>query len=153
MNGTDFSNVIQSNPDASALGALIGLGVGVLVFVAMIAIVLTILEIIGLWKSFNKAGQHGWAAIIPFYNVFVLIKTAKMEWWHFLIVLALAFLTTVDSDTVSGLAGLAYIVYWFVINIKFAKAFGRGAGLGIVCALFPYIGYMILGCGSAEYQK
>lgn len=153
MKEANFSNLIQSNPDASALGALIGLGVGIIVFIAIIAIVLTILEIVGLWKSFNKADQPGWAAIIPFYNVFVLIKTAKMEWWHFLIVLALAFLTTVDSDTVSGLAGLAYVVYWFVINIKFAKAFGRGAGLGIVCTLFPYIGYMILGCGSAEYEK
>ena len=153
MTEADITNMITNNPDATGLGAILGLGIGLLIFVSIISIALAVLEIVGLWKSFNKAGQHGWAAIIPFYNIFVLIRTAKMEWWHFLIVLAIACVTGVENTTVAGLASLAFVVYWFVINIKFAKAFGKGAGLGIVCTLFPYIGYMIVGCGSAQYQK
>ena len=148
-----FTDTISSSPDATVLGAILGLGIGILIFVCIIGIAVLILEIIGLVKTFKKAGEPGWAAIIPFYNVFVLIKIAKLEWWHFLIVIALSELMTVENDTVSGLSGLAYLAYLFVINIKLTKAFGRGAGLGVVCTLFPYIGYMILGCGSAKYEK
>ena len=148
-----FTDTMQSSPDATAIGALLGLGAGLIIFVCIIGLAIIVLEIIGLVKTFKKAGEPGWAAIIPFYNFFVLIKIAKLEWWHFLIVIAITALTTVENDTVSGLAGLAYLVYLFVINIKLTKAFGRGAGLGVVCTLFPYIGYMILGCGSAKYEK
>ncbi len=137
----------------AALGSLLGAAVGVLIFVLILFIAALILEIIGLWKTFNKAGQPGWAAIIPFYNAFVLIKTAKMEWWHFLILFGLGFVYGLKIDYLSGLAGLATCVYMFVINIKLAKAFGRSAGLGVVCTLFPFIGYMILGCGPAKYEK
>lgn len=28
-----------------------------------------VLTIAGMWKTFDKAGQPGWAAIVPFYNM------------------------------------------------------------------------------------
>lgn len=54
----------------AVVGALAGLGILVIIFV----IIAIILEVIGLWKIFNKASQPGWAAIIPFYDYFVLIN-------------------------------------------------------------------------------
>jgi len=35
---------------------------------------LTILQIIATWLIYKKAGQPGWASIIPFYNFYVLLK-------------------------------------------------------------------------------
>ena len=37
-------------------------------------IVVCILSIIFLWKIFEKAGEKGWKAIIPFYSTYVLFK-------------------------------------------------------------------------------
>ena len=146
--GTQLTEA-QSN---SLVNAFAGLAFGALIFLSIFLLVIIILTIIGKWKTYNKAGQHGWAAIIPFYTDFVLVKTAKMQWWHFLILDALLVLYFLEIKSASMVAGLAYFVYLCVINIKLSKAFKKGAGLGIVCTLFPFIGYMILGCGSAQYE-
>ncbi len=46
-----------------------------------------ILWIAGLWKIFEKAGQPGWAAIIPIYNLYIITKIAGKEWWWLLLLL------------------------------------------------------------------
>ena len=35
-----------------------------------------ILVIVGMWKTFVKAGKPGWGAIIPIYNAYLMIKIA-----------------------------------------------------------------------------
>ena len=46
------------------------------------------LTIAGLWKTFAKAGEPGWAAIVPFYNVYVMTQiVGRPAWW---VVLALS---------------------------------------------------------------
>ena len=46
-----------------------------------------ILTIIGMWNMFNKAGEPGWGAIIPYYNKYLLYKIADMKklFWLYLI--------------------------------------------------------------------
>jgi len=45
-------------------------------------LIVGIFMIVVMWKLFVKAGQPGWAAIIPFYNTYTLIKIAgKPGWW------------------------------------------------------------------------
>jgi hypothetical protein len=49
----------------------------------LLSIGLTVLLIVAWWKLFEKAGEHGWAAIIPFYNTYVLYKISgktKLFW-------------------------------------------------------------------------
>ena len=42
----------------------------------------------GMWKVFEKAGEPGWAALIPIYNLVVLVKIAGKEmWWVVLMLL------------------------------------------------------------------
>ena len=36
--------------------------------------VLVALQIVGLWFVFMKAGRPGWAALIPIYNLLVLLE-------------------------------------------------------------------------------
>ena len=45
----------------------------VFIFVYLAVVVLTIA---GMWAMFAKAGQPGWAAIIPIYNTIVLLRVA-----------------------------------------------------------------------------
>ena len=45
---------------------------GMHIFILVIAIVIGILTILAHWKIFTKAGEKGWKAIIPIYNIIIL---------------------------------------------------------------------------------
>lgn len=104
--------------------------------ILLIELALIVLVIAGLWKTFAKAGQPGWAAIIPIYNVYILLKIAVRPWWWLLLLLI----------------PLVNIVIAIIVAIDVAKAFGKGAGFGIGLALLGFIFYPILGFGSAAYS-
>ena len=88
------------------------------------------------WKVFTKAGHPGWAALIPIYNVYILLKIAgRPGWW------LLLFLIPIVS-----------IVIAIIVAIDIAKAFGKGTGFGVGLAFLSPIFYPILGFGDASYQ-
>ncbi len=108
------------------------------IFIAVIAI----LTIAGMWKAFDKAGQPGWAAIVPIYNMYVLNnEIAKKEpmWFILYIVGAL-------------ICGPLALIAIIVINLAVAEKFGKGAGYGIGLSFLPFIFWPMLGFGSAKYQ-
>ena len=47
----------------------------------LITLIITVLIIAGLWKMFDKAGKPGWAAIIPIYNLIVMLEVAGKPIW------------------------------------------------------------------------
>ena len=100
---------------------------------AWLAIVIVVIA--GIWKTFEKAGQPGWAAIIPIYNLYIMLKIAgKSGWW------LLAFLIPILN-----------IIMIFVVYIEIAKRFGQSTGFGIGLALLGFIFWPILGFGDAQY--
>lgn len=107
---------------------------GVVILLIQLAII--VLVIAGFWKTFTKAGQPGWAAIIPIYNLYILCKIAgRPGWWVIL------FLIPIVS-----------IVAAIIISIDVAKAFGKGIGFALGLIFLSPIFYCILGFGSAQYQ-
>src|SRR5438128_37357 len=96
----------------------------------------TILMIAAFWKIFAKAGQPGWACIIPIYNLYVWCKIVGRPWWWILLML---------------IPFVNFIVA-IILCIDLAKSFGKGAGFGIGLALLAVIFLPILGFGSAQYQ-
>lgn len=109
-----------------------GGGIGGGLFGLLVAIVL----IASVWKVFSKAGEPGWAAIIPIYNTIVLLKIAgKPVWWILLMLIP-----------------LVNFIVLIVVMISLAERFGKGAGFGLGLALLPFIFYPLLGFGSATYQ-
>jgi hypothetical protein len=104
-------------------------------FVLLIELSLVVFVIAGLWKTFVKAGQPGWAAIIPIYNLYIMIQIAGKPWWWLL----LCFIPLVN------------IVFIILIHIEVAKNFGKGVGFGIGLAFLGFIFYPILGFGGAQY--
>jgi hypothetical protein len=92
--------------------------------------------IAAIWKMFSKAGQPGWAAIIPIYNIYVMCKIAgRPGWWVLLMFIP-----------------LVNFIIIIILCIDLAKSFGKGAGFGIGLLLLPFIFYPVLGFGSAQYQ-
>ena len=109
-------------------------GPGTLFWICEIAFI--ILMIAAMWKIFSKAGQPGWASIIPIFNTYVMCKIAgRPGWW-----LLLLFIPFVN------------LIIWIILCIDIAKAFGKGAGFGIGLLLLPFIFFPVLGFGSAQYQ-
>ncbi len=113
----------------------VGGAIGGLLFCGIYLLV-TVLVVAGFWKTFEKAGQPGWAAIVPFYNLWVLCQVAGRPGWWFI----LFFIPIVG------------LVISIMVSLDMAKAFGKGVGFAIGLILLGPIFYCILGFGSAQYQ-
>lgn len=95
-----------------------------------------IVMIIAMWKIFTKAGQPGWASIIPIYNVLVLLKiVGKPAWWIILFLIP-----------------VANLVVAIILTFALAARFGKGAGFGVGLLLLPIIFLPVLAFGSATYS-
>jgi hypothetical protein len=105
-----------------------------IILVVYVAII--VLCIAGFWKVFTKAGQPGWAAIVPIYNIYVLLQIAGRPWWWLILFLI----------------PLVNIIITAIVSFDIAKAFGKGAGFGVGLWLLSPIFYCILGFGAAQYQ-
>ena len=102
----------------------------------LIFLLIIIAIIAGIWKVFTKAGKPGWAAIIPIYNLIVLLEIAgKPLWW-----IILCFIPVVN------------FVAFILIGLGVAKNFGKSDGFGIGLGLLGFIFYPILGFSDATYQ-
>src|SRR5882757_2667865 len=102
------------------------------IFGLLVALVL----IVAMWKVFTKAGQPGWASIIPIYNLYIWCKIVGRPWWWILLMLI----------------PFVNFIICIILCIDLAKSFGKGVGFGIGLALLGIIFFPILGFGSAQYQ-
>jgi len=94
-----------------------------------------LIVIIAHWKIFTKAGQPGWASIIPIFNFYILLKIiGKPSWWLILLIVPIA----------------NFIIAIWSANLL-AKRFGKDELYTIGLLLLPFIFYPILGFGSAQY--
>jgi hypothetical protein len=105
------------------------------VIVLLIELALIVLMVAGMWLTFAKAGKPGWAAIIPIYNVIVLLQiVGKPIWW------ILLFLIPIVNFIIS-----------IVVMVELAKVFGKGIAFAIGLVFLPFIFILILGFGDAKY--
>ena len=88
------------------------------------------------WKLFARAGLPGWGAIVPFFNVFLLMLMTWGNGW-------LMFVMFIPG---------ANVVFGVATYIKLAKVFGKGAGYGIAMLFFPIIFLPLLAFGNNRYE-
>ncbi|MBX4198348.1 signal peptidase I [Candidatus Parcubacteria bacterium] len=109
----------------------------VLFAILAISLIVFVLMVISLWKVFTKAGQPGWASIIPIYNLIIINRMAgKPAWW-----ILLFFIPVVN------------IVVSMLIAYYLALAFGKGIGYTLGLFFVPFIFYPMLAFGDAVYQR
>jgi len=107
----------------------------VLIFAVMSCLAVIFVCIAALWKTFEKAGKPGWAAIVPFYNTYVMLEIAgRPGWW-----LLLMFIPFVN------------LIFSFIVSLDIARCFGKGAGFGVGLFFLPFIFFSILAFGDAGY--
>ena len=128
--------VMNNNSDAAVAALLTGFGAVFYIFMLLIGIVAAIILVVSLFKMFIKAGEPGWAAIVPIYNIWVLCKIAfnnNVLWF------------------ILALIGLTAPVAVIVMYLGMGKSFGKGIGYGVFCFLLPIVALPMLAFGSAEY--
>jgi hypothetical protein len=122
-------NTSTTTTSVSPLAAGMGIGM-MLVWFAVVLIL-----IISMWKIFTKAGKPGWAAIVPIYNIIVLLEiVCKPIWWFILLLIP-----------------FVNIIVLIIVLIELAKRFGKGVGFAIGMLILPFIFYPMLAFGDAKY--
>ena len=108
----------------------------VIMVLVAVELAMLLLLIAAWWRIFEKAGEPGWAAIVPIYNGLVALKIAgKPMWWILLLLIP-----------------VVGIVFGFIVIVSIAKRFGKGAGFALgMIFLFP-IFYPLLAWGEAQYN-
>ena len=121
-------------PLQNSSGGIVELLGGLIVLIVQLALIIVIVA--GFWKTFEKADEPGWAAIIPIYNTYVLIKVSGNAWWW----LILLFIPVIN------------LIALLKIAIDVAGKFGKGVLFGLGLGILPFIFYPLLGFGDARYQ-
>ena len=102
----------------------------------VISLLIGLVLIVAMWKIFTKAGQPGWASLIPIFNIYIWCKIVRRPgWWVILMLIP-----------------LVNFIIAIILCIDLAKSFGKGVGFGIGLILLGIIFLPILGFGSAQYQ-
>ena len=99
-------------------------------------LVIYAIAVIPFWVIFTKAGQPGWPALIPIYDLYILLKVVgRPGWW-----LILYFIPLVN------------IVILIVVYNDLSKSFGHGVGFTLGLIFLSLIFLYILAFGSSTYR-
>lgn len=120
-----------------------GLAAGFIAFYIIymvLVLAISVVQIIGMWKTFKKAGKQGWEAIVPFYNVWTLFEISGYPGaYMFFIFIPCA-------------GPIIYLVFEIMAAISLSKKFNKSGGFAALLILIPVVGYCILGFGNDEYD-
>ena len=110
---------------------------GLIIAFGVIMLAVCVMMVISLWKVYTKAGEKGWASLIPFYTDYVMYRITWGEGLNFLY----QFVSLPIVPTVVRI----------ITNIKLARSFGKGDGFAVGLILVPVVFYPILAFGKSEY--
>ncbi len=134
---TLFAQQNKADADAAAAGGIMASIMACAGTCAIIGGVLFLVIFVIQWKIFTKAGQPGWAALVPIYNAWILVTEIckKEPLWFFLCFVP-----------------IGNIVAAWVLCMELAKKFGKSETFGIGLFFLQPIFLAILAFGDAEYQ-
>ena len=113
-----------------------GLSSGAFTGILIFCLIFALIGIAAQWKVFEKAGQPGWACIIPIYNVYIMTKIAgKPGWWVLMLIVPF----------------VNFIFAIWLVNM-ISKSFGKTESFTVGLILLGFIFWPILGFGTARYQ-
>ena len=100
---------------------------GMLYTVILLVVAYFVLKIVANWKIFEKAGQPGWASIVPFYSNYIEFNIYWGNGWLFLIPVVLSLLSGIPL--LGNLFLVVALIIGAITNYKKAVAFGLGREL------------------------
>ena len=123
------------------------------IIIALFSIPLVVAFFASWWKIFEKGGEEGWVAIVPFYNAYILGKVAGgisfgigflvvviIEFFGIIMGLVAMIITDeeVAYDIIYFLFAIPFLIMRIVLAFKLGGKFGCGVGIRFLLAI-PYI--------------
>ena len=105
--------------------------------VSFLLMAVTILMLVSGWKLFSKAGKPGWAIVVPFYNVIVMLEIVNRPVWWILLMLI----------------PVVNLVVSVIVVVDLAKSFGKDVLYALGMILLSIVFYPMLAFGSAPYTQ
>jgi len=118
--------------------------VGIITAYLVIVIPIVLIAIVAMWRIFTKAGQPGWAVLIPFYNLYVYTQMVKRPGWWMLLYFASA---------IPVIGSIGVLIVSIMDSLRLAKLFGKTAGFGVGIILLGIVFLPILAFGDADYDE
>lgn len=88
------------------------------------------------WRIFEKADKPGWAALIPIYNVIVLLEiVGRPMWWIILLLIP-----------------IVNVVVGFIVALDLSRSFGHDIAFALGLFFVGFIFYPILAFGGDAYR-
>lgn len=104
--------------------------------------VIYVASVVGMWKMFEKAGEPGWPAIIPFYNYYKLCQVAMGNPWYWL-----RFLVFV----IPVFGWIACLYFMYQMYKATALAYGKPEGYAWGLLFLSPVFLCVLGFGDTDY--
>ena len=83
--------------------------------ILVVYLAVIVLMVAAMWKIFTKAGEPGWACLVPIYSTCVLLKIAGKPMWWFLLMLI----------------PLVNIIIIIITLVGLSNKFGNGGGFAV----------------------
>jgi len=149
-------------------GAMMALIMGFGFCAMVIGFIFVVILVVTNWRIYTKAGQPGWASIVPIYNLFVMMDIIRKprSWAVIVLVLGVAgsILTAMQpaagSEQEPNLVisviqfAVSLVSIYFSVRIvrELARVFGHGVGFTLGLLFLPFIFSPILAFGGSHYQ-
>ena len=127
--------------DSGAAAGLAGGFLAIYIVVWIFALAVSVVQIIGMWKVFKKAGKQGWEAIVPFYNVWTLFEISGYPGAY----MFFGFIPCAGP--------IILLVFEILAAISLSKKFNKSGGFAALLILVPVVGYCMLGFGDDTYDE
>ncbi len=132
-------------------GIILGLGIGLILFLLFVLGIYGIFSIIGKWKMYEKAGVEGWRALIPFYSSWTLIEITGLKWYWFLIyILPYVIGILGNGEKFASIAAILSRLALVGICYNLSKKFKKGDTWFILSIFFGEITIPLLGYISKD---
>ena len=124
---------------------------------AIASLVYYVLQVIGDWMLFKKAGKKGWHSIIPILNVYdeydICWKGSRGILFLILTGILNVGLAVQEQPflTAALIAAVGALLLEIKQSFKLARSFGHGFGFGLFLLIFDRLGRVILGLGKSQY--
>lgn len=115
--------------------ALLKLGFG-FAFMLGIIISLSVLTTVSYYIIYKKACGKGWKYLIPFYNIYTLLKITELPLWYIILYLI----------------PFANVYVLIKANIKLARGFGKGTGFGVLLSIIPMVTAPLIAFADNNYK-
>ena len=133
---TPSYNYGQVGAAAGTAAGVAGVIIVLYVFMYIIMIAACVVELIGMWKAFQKMGRKGYEALIPGHDTVVLLEKANMPIWYFFLMLI----------------PVCNIIFGIKVCLELARKFGKSQGFGVLLFFFGFVCWPILGFGPAKFK-